>query len=386
MSDEAGGDGANEAEVLPRYLRTNPRQLPCAAELVSLSPSLAPVPWLPEGFYSMDRAVSLQSTEAYQGGRVHGMDASSAVPVLALGLRKGDHALDMCCAPGGKMLLAADLLWKLGGGEVTGVDASAARLSTARSLLRRSGADNCRLVLADATRWRPGPDSGEGQWWEGGVPLCAANPRKFRRQLAKLLASDTLPVTGVHLVEPESGALRSAHKYSKRCSGLSAEAPTSTPAPVGFSAVLVDAECTSEGHVRHLREGQKRRRDDTEEAAEQLVELQRALLSNGYKLLRPGGTLVYSTCSFQERQNEGVVRHLLETEPEAVLADPLHPHVCNHDTQHSTESLVRTQWSEGPRPPCQPGSLPHTLYFTPKHSSTSGLFVAKLQKRQQSRP
>ena len=50
-----------------------------------------------------------------------------------------------------------------------------------------------------------------------------------------------------------------------------------------------------------------------------LVRLQRSLLQNGFKRLRPGGSLVYCTCSHQPAQNEEVVQWLLASEPMAQL-------------------------------------------------------------------
>ena len=53
-----------------------------------------------------------------------------------------------------------------------------------------------------------------------------------------------------------------------------------------------------------------------------LLQLQRSLLENGFRLLKPGGVLVYSTCSEEEEQNEDVVRWLLRNYSDAVI-DPL---------------------------------------------------------------
>lgn len=79
----------------------------------------------------------------------------------------------------------------------------------------------------------------------------------------------------------------------------------------------------------------------------------------GYRMLRQGGALVYSTCSFARRQNEDVVQAFLQSQPTAYLVP--------------VQSLQNAPWREG--------SLPHTLRFDPKTSNTSGLFIAKIGKR-----
>ena len=55
---------------------------------------------------------------------------------------------------------------------------------------------------------------------------------------------------------------------------------------------------------------------------ENLYELQLNLIRNGLKLLKPGGIMVYSTCSIDHRQNENIVEQLLkENSDRAILLD-----------------------------------------------------------------
>jgi hypothetical protein len=128
--------------------------------------------------------------------------------------------------------------------------------------------------------------------------------------------------------------------------------------------VLVDAECTHDGSIKHLAkfaqwgwETFERRFLDTERLTS-LTTLQAALLAAGFRALKPGGTLVYSTCSFARAQNEAIVEAFVRAEPRAELV-PI-------------ESLRGA--------PCRAGDVPHTLRFEPRISQTSGLFVAKLTK------
>ncbi len=83
--------------------------------------------------------------------------------------------------------------------------------------------------------------------------------------------------------------------------------------PAFFDRVLVDAPCSGEGMFRR----------DPEAAAQWNPEApagcaarQAAILNDAARMLRPGGRLVYSTCTFNRLENEGVVREFLRTHPD----------------------------------------------------------------------
>lgn len=101
--------------------------------------------------------------------------------------------------------------------------------------------------------------------------------------------------------------------------------PASAATACLYDRVLVDAECTHDGSLKHMAKHAARGWDVlpermlNAERLEALGRLQRALLLNGFNLLRPGGRLVYSTCSLTTAQNEDVVRWFLGTAPNARL-------------------------------------------------------------------
>lgn len=88
--------------------------------------------------------------------------------------------------------------------------------------------------------------------------------------------------------------------------------------PEMFDIVAVDAPCSGEGMMRREAEA---RAQWTPELVKQCASLQREILQNAVEALRPGGWLIYSTCTFNAEENErnsefiaslpGMTHHLL---------------------------------------------------------------------------
>ncbi|HPT68297.1 MAG TPA: 16S rRNA (cytosine(967)-C(5))-methyltransferase RsmB [Bacillota bacterium] len=84
-------------------------------------------------------------------------------------------------------------------------------------------------------------------------------------------------------------------------------------APQPVDRLLLDAPCTGSGVIRRRPDLRCRRRP--EDLAE-LFKLQQQLLAAAAKMVKPGGVLVYSTCSLQAEENERQVQAFLEEHPE----------------------------------------------------------------------
>jgi 16S rRNA (cytosine967-C5)-methyltransferase len=100
---------------------------------------------------------------------------------------------------------------------------------------------------------------------------------------------------------------------------VEADAATWMPDEASFDAILLDAPCSATGIIRrhpdipHL----KRAKD-----LPPLVEVQARLLAQAARLLRPGGRLVYATCSLQPEEGEA---HLARAERLGLVPDPFAP-------------------------------------------------------------
>ena len=80
--------------------------------------------------------------------------------------------------------------------------------------------------------------------------------------------------------------------------------------PARFDRVLLDAPCSSEARMRWNDPGSYRHWSGRK--VRETQRKQKSLLRSAYAALKPGGRLLYSTCSFSPEENELVVAHLLK--------------------------------------------------------------------------
>jgi len=298
------------AATIPRYIRLKPGMESQIAEIEGeLKCGLEKVSWLP-GFYAIPPEVQIAGTKAYQQGKIYGIDAASGAAILALDVRPGDHVLDLCAAPGAKLCMLADMLGSTG--SLTGVDVAKHRLSACRTMLQKySLGDRTRLFVADGTLFSILPVNSNLRRMEGSIDLeesgstfsewTSRRTWKDRQKAKKANATGSQ-----HLLassEPEliyygkHSGLVGLRKSDVLCPAVNDEACTS-----GYDKVLVDAECTHDGSIKHIQKfefwGWKSldRRVLDAERTDNLLQLQLNLLSNGFRLLKTGGSLVYSTC------------------------------------------------------------------------------------------
>ncbi|KAL6227022.1 hypothetical protein ACLB2K_000981 [Fragaria x ananassa] len=354
----------------PRYIRVKPG---CEDQIESIEGEikckLERVEWLP-GFYSLPPDVHIANSNAYREGKIYGIDAASGAAVSALDVSAGDHVLDLCAAPGAKLCLISDLLDD--SGSVTGVDVSRHRLAACRTMLQKYAlGSHCRLFVADGTTFSiiPMSNHADSKSCESGLEenvtfkeWTSRRPWKERKQAARIRKGGAVH-SGTQQPELiyygcQSGVvgLKKSELYQTFCD--------SQILSCGYDKVLVDAECTHDGSIKHVQKFEHwgwdtlQRRVLDAERGDSLTALQLKLLTNGFRLLKAGGLLVYSTCSLTVAQNEDVVKQFLE--------------------ENSSAELLAIDAAENW--PCKSGRMPKTLRFDPLTSNTSGLFVAKFTK------
>ena len=88
------------------------------------------------------------------------------------------------------------------------------------------------------------------------------------------------------------------------------------PLKEGFDYVLADVPCSGEGRFRMRRECDEYR---ISKGRERLPDLQKKIVLRGFDLLKPGGQMLYSTCTYNPEENEGVVEFLLKNRAAKLL-------------------------------------------------------------------
>ena len=135
-----------------------------------------------------------------------------------------------------------------------------------------------------------------------------------------------------------------------------------------YDRVLADVPCSCLGTTRKSQEVLGR---PAPEAPERLAGLQHSLLRKALQLCRPGGRVVYSTCTYAPEENEAIVhRALAEAVPGTLRVLPV-----------ALPGLVTapgiTAWDGQSYAP----ELRHTLRLWPHLNDTGGFYVAVLEKR-----
>lgn len=80
-----------------------------------------------------------------------------------------------------------------------------------------------------------------------------------------------------------------------------------------FDGILLDAPCSNENKIARNRTVNS---EWDQDLVERMAKLQKEILASAYACLRPGGVLVYSTCTFSPEENEGVIQYAVDELPE----------------------------------------------------------------------
>lgn len=179
----------------------------------------------------------LEGLEAFRNGWLQIQDLSSSLAGDAAGIEEGNYIIDVCGAPGGKGLHAAELLANTGMVEIR--DVSEAKVSLIEENICRSGLTNVRAAVYDALLFDPASE-----------------------EAADVVIAD-LPCSGLGIIGRKPDI-----KYNM-----------------------------------------------TPEKLHDLARLQREILSVVHRYVKPGGTLVYSTCTVNREENEENMHWFLEQFP-----------------------------------------------------------------------
>ncbi|BCK00117.1 RsmB/NOP family class I SAM-dependent RNA methyltransferase [Anaerocolumna chitinilytica] len=134
-----------------------------------------------------------------------------------------------------------------------------------------------------------------------------------------------------------------------------------------FDKILVDAPCSGEGMFRKSPAIMK---NWEQYGVEYYNKLQKEIILQAARMLKPGGYLLYSTCTFSKEENEGTISYLLEQYPEFQVVDPL----TDNSVSYEGFSHGRPEWGNGRE------ELKNCIRLWPHKIKGEGHFIALLRK------
>lgn len=138
-------------------------------------------------------------------------------------------------------------------------------------------------------------------------------------------------------------------------------------AGIMFDKILLDAPCSGTGTIR---KSPKTINMWNPDVVRRIAKIQRKLITTAWKILKPGGTLVYSTCSTEPEENEAIVSYLLDNNKDAKMIEIDLP---IKRTQPITEF-------EGEKYNIE---VHNCLRLWPQDNDTEGFFVAGIKKEEE---
>ena len=213
------------------------------------------------------------------------------------------------------------------------------------------------------------------------LDLCAA-PGGKSTALAEKLKGKGLLVSNDISASRAKALIKNLELFGVENAVVTAETPERLAAhfPDYFDKILIDAPCSGEGMFR---KSTAMISDWTEEKPKEYAALQREIITYAVRMLRPGGMLLYSTCTYAPEEDEGTVLFLLNL-PEAkekgirLTEIPAYPGFLPGNADWlSEEALAGTGVdpnTEGIE--ANMASLPKTMHLYPHRLRGEGHFAA----------
>jgi 16S rRNA C967 or C1407 C5-methylase (RsmB/RsmF family) len=316
----------------------------------------------------------------YCAGLAHAQEAVSQLPIQLLAPRPGERVLDLCAAPGGK---TAQIAFALGNrGTLVANDFAVERIAALQGNLDRLGVVNVSTTRCDGGNFPAAaggfdcvlvdaPCSSEGTLRRH--PRLAAFNGPLRSQPRKAASIPSRAQSAPQTTAP-------ADKPSGSRVGLEAEAsselPSQAPAESGPETRLIAGTAADPLTTERVGSGRGEGRFAKIglERSQRMAGRQRTLLRKAVQLCRPGGRILYSTCTFAPEENELVVAEILDQFGGDLSLRPVR-------VPGLASGAGITEW-QGRRLDPQ---LAGCLRIWPHLSDTGGFFIALIEKHRDAR-
>lgn len=267
------------------------------------------------GAYELENCEGVANLPGFAEGLFYAQDVSSMLAVEAAGIRAGMRVLDLCSAPGGKAVLAYE---KLALGNAPGAVGMAA--GKTEQVLQRTDA-----AVQESAAALPGP----GAIKAGDLSENKAD--KIRENAQRMGCTDM----EINVWD--------ATKHMEELEGWA-------------DVVLADVPCSGLGVMGRKKDIRYRVQPQD---LKTLNELQKQILIASWQYVKPGGILLYSTCTVNRMENEEMVNFITERFPFETesLNDYLPSCLCDEQTARGM------------------------LQLFPGEHDTDGFFIARLRRK-----
>ncbi len=284
--------------------------------------NLTPIPWADEGFYYDEEVDRPGKSPLHESGAYYLQEPSAMSVVPHLDIKEGDKVLDMCAAPGGK---STYILSKLNDtGLLVSNEINPTRIRALGENLERFGARN---------------------------DMCAAPGGKSTYILSKLNDTGLLVSNEINPTRIRALGENLERFGARNCIITNTDSNNLRKLFTGyFDKVVIDAPCSGQGMFRKDEvaitdwsyakvlecqsiidapcSGQGMFRKDevaiTDWSYAKVLEcqsIQKEIIRDGYDMLKNGGVLVYSTCTFAKEENEDVINEFISEYKDAKLIE-----------------------------------------------------------------
>ncbi|CAI9278851.1 unnamed protein product [Lactuca saligna] len=270
-----------------------------------------------------DRVFRLTSFNDVMKGDIFLQNLPSIITAHVLDPQEGERILDMCAAPGGKTTAIASIMKDKG--EVIAVDRSHNKVLEIHNLAAELGLTSIKAYKLDALKavcennvMTQSCSQSQSQGSEEAESMsCVTKDLPILEKVNNNnnnnnnnIREDEGMKVGCYKSKAEErkerrrmkngpGRNQSTGGRVDKCEGF---------LPNSFDRVLLDAPCSALGLRPRLFAG-----EDTVESLRRHGKYQKRLFDQAVQLVRPGGVLVYSTCTINPGENEALVRYALDT-------------------------------------------------------------------------
>ena len=248
--------------------------------------------------YCLEGANGVSWLPGFSEGLVTVQDVSSALAVEAAEISEGDFVVDVCAAPGGKSLMAAE--------------------KAAKVLSRDKTEEKAELI----------------------------------RQAAKRMRAENIQVQVYDAKVTDSGLLEKA------------------------DVLILDVPCSGLGVIGKKRDIKYRA---SRESLREMEALQKEIVDASWQYVKPGGTLLYSTCTVNARENEKMVKYITEELPfEPIPLDEVLPKEVI-DFREQFEEL-RRKYGKSSRMGLDENQHRACVQLLPGYTEGDGFFIARFRR------